>query len=273
MYVNSKTWVSIFLFYGAVCFMLGFFSYLVKTDKRSLPPVVQVPLNQARNGGPRNLMVESEKYLAKFFTRFNFDIADVLKTDSNIFNRPGKTNVSIPVSANSYPSKLVFCFPEACRSGAVWSLIARYRLDLKTSFAGVKEIPIKEDDDWEDKLAEIFDREQPLVLIGLNLTHPGFAQDRSSDSGCEREMAGANVHLYFTMAKQWQGVLLPQMIANFSDNLNFFTLGKHRLGDRDVFEIIWAETSADNITDLERNLESLLNTLEQAGKLQTTKKI
>lgn len=269
MYINSRSWIFLFLFYGAVGFLVGFFGYWLKTDKPQSTTTVRAPISQEQIGTSRNLMVESEEYFTKLLTRLNLAISDVPKTDTGIINNSGETNEAVPVSANTNPAKLVFCFPEGYHSGVFQSLIARYRFTVKTSFTGVKEISVREVEHWVIKLGEILNREQPQVLIGFNLTQDGLTRPGLPDSGCER----VNVHLYFAMADQWQGILLPQIIARFSGNLDSFTLEKRKSGDREVFEIIWTEATEEHFSGLERNLASLVKTLEQVPELRTARKI
>lgn len=263
MYINSRFWIFLFLFYGMVCFLMGFFGYWLKTDKPKSPASVQVPVDQELNGEQRNLMVESEEYLTKFLTKFNVNLSDVSKTEPSIINSR-KLNETLQVSAaSSTPASLVFCFPENYHTGALQPIIARSRFGLKTGFTGVKEIPMMEAGHWETKLGQIINWEQPPVLIGLNITRNEF-----SDCGG----AGVNIDLYLAMRDQWQGIILPQVIVEFSCNLNTFNLEKLNLDGKEVFKITWTEAT-EHLTGLERNMKYLIKTLEQIPELRTAKKI
>jgi hypothetical protein len=245
---------------------MGFFGYWLKTDNHQSLTTVQVPVKEPGGGQP-NLMVKSDEYLTKFLTRFNVNRSDNPKTEPITINNSRKPDEALPVLANNFtPAELVFCFPEGSHTGTLQSIIARYRSGLKTSFAGVKEIPVMEGENWEAKLGQIMNQEQqekPPVLIGLNLIQNAYSD--FSD-------AGVSIHFYLGLGEQGQGTLLPQVITRFSSNLNTFTLEKLNFDGREVFKITWNETT-EHLTGLERNMEFLIKTLEQILELRIAKKI
>lgn len=273
MYINSKSWIFLFLFYGTVCFLMGFLGYWMKANLPIPSTITHGPANQEPNRDDRNLMAESEKYLAKFLTRLNIPVSNDPKTEAGNMNSLGKTSETMPVSANFRLAGLVFCFPERYQTGEFRWLIARYRFNLKTSFAGVKEIPIMEAERWDVKLAQILDREQPSVLIGFNFPDPGLNRIGSADSGFEGEKSGGDIHMYLAMADQWQQILLPQIMAKFCGNLKSFSFEKLKLGNREVLKMVWTETTGKHWGILEQNMESIIKTLEQVPELRTAQKI
>lgn len=230
--------------------MMGFLGYLVPTGKNSPAHLVQALLPKIQNNKAQNLVAESEQYLTSLFAKLNFAISSSESID-NPASHPRKTNETVPVLANLSVVPLLFCFPESSGSETFNSIITHNRFNLKTYFSTVEEIPIKAaaTATWEAKLARVLMRQQPVVLIGVNLTDL-----RESDG---------NLHLYFSMPARWQNVFLPQIMNRVSTNLNTFRLKKQRLGTGEVFELIWKETTGDHLTNLDQNLTSIIQILGQ----------
>lgn len=273
MDLNSRHWVVLYLFFGAVFFFMGLGGYWLKTNGDPSLTVARMPVVHGKSNIQRNLMAESDEYLAKVLTRFNSSLANVSKYKPGI-DYSGKTNEAVPVWTNINPVKLVFCFPVGSDFGAAGPLIARFHKNLKTGFDGVQEIPIKTAESWKETIGKIMKREQPRFLIGINVTHPGltypgFAYLTRSNS----RKAGVNVHLYFAADEQWQPILLPRITAGFSSNPGPFTLMKRNLNGRDIYELLWAEEAGEGLAGLEQNLEFIIKSLREVFKRGAVKKI
>lgn len=257
IYVNSKFWVYLFCFCGVICFMMGLLGYLVQTGNGSPLHLVRVVRARARaaslpdvqNKGAHNLMVESEQYLAGLIAKLNCAISNLPEANDTSADHARKANETVPVLANLSVVPLLFCFPESSRSETFNSVITRNRFNLKTSFATVAEIPVKPAAIWEAKLARVLMRDQPVILIGVNLTDL-----RASD---------VNLHLYFSMPARWQSLFLPQVMTLVATNLNAFKFRKQRLGTGAIFELTWDEATSDHLIKLDRTLGSIIRILGQ----------
>jgi hypothetical protein len=237
---------------------MGFSGYWVKVHQPVSPQQeVQVATGPVHKRGPGHWVAQSDQYFSELLTQFNWTGSNIQRTATSNVVEPGKKDETVPVLAKASPVKLVFCFPGDYHTGALQSVISNYQFALKAKFNFVIDLPISQSLDWEDKLGDILNREQPKVFIGFNVNYHGFGRN------------GITVHLYIAMVDEWQRILMPQLIARVSSTMDDFSFAKRNLGGRDIYEIRWNETSGEYLYHLQQNLEMIVKLLEQVPELRT----
>ena len=261
-----RSWVFLYLFYGAVFFFMGLFGYwLTNNESQPAGTKQQIVENSELR---RNLMAQSEEYLAKIITKIQGSLSAVSVKEPGI-NNSIKTNELVPVWSGRKPVKFVACFPETSDFGIVEPFLSRFHKIIKSGFAVSKEIPIEPGEPWDRRLGQILECEQPGVLIGLNITRDRFSHFPCSDSG----KTGGDLHLYLAVDDHWQSIVLPRMIAAVSSQTTPFTLVKHNSGKWKLFEVVWTREPGEDLAGLFQNMDSVMKTLQEISEFGAVEKI
>jgi hypothetical protein len=243
MHVNSRNWIYLFLFYGLVCFGLGFLGFWGKRGNGSLTDKAPAPsyFNQ------HNPAAQSEKYVMDWL--------------AGLTANPRK-DTAVPVLANASSPALLFCFPENERSRAFRSFIEQRKSSFKHFFAKVDLIPISNRRNWEKVIAPVLDRDPQPILIGVNSTGVNLNATET----------GVNIHLYFSIPDQCRGSYLL-CVPKFSAVLNSFILEKQRSGNRELFRLAWEESPDRYLIKLDQIINILIEVLEQQQVVRQIKRI
>ncbi len=224
--INCKKWVLIFLFYGSVCFTLGFLGSLGHGDMA----FVSKKPTSAKINHP-DLVVQSEKYLTGL-------LADLIIRD--------REDAVIPAFGTISPMPFFFCHPEKTEEPSLKSLIQKISIHFKERFSDVDIVPIAANSNWERSIAHILEEEPQGVVMGMNLT------------GLSQETPRVNIHIYFCAPEN-----LPQVfLKKYSKRLNTFLLSKQSLKNRDLYILTWEDIRGEYINNLELCFNDLLELIE-----------
>jgi hypothetical protein len=232
IYINSKNWVYLFLFYGLVGFSLGFLGYLGK-ESRVL----------ARKGPASSYLSQMNRagQSEKFAMNWLMGLLKNLRTEKAI---PAFTQTACP--------ELIFCFPEIKGTQSLKAFITQKESGFKQIFATVNPIPLSIDQNWEKTIAPIINCDSRYILIGID------ADTINSDINKTKIMDS----FYFSVPNQYREIY-QLCFSRFSQAINSFTIEKQKFNQRDLFRITWEESGDTYLIQLGRMIDILIEVLEQ----------
>lgn len=256
MKIYAKSWVGIFLFYGAVCFGLGLLGFWMKHGEwGAFHRPAPVKYSEGKHMRYPNLMNESEQFVHRLWTGLNGAVSQGRNEEST--EHLWKADEAVPVI--SRPTLPVwFCFPDTGDAGNLGEVIVRIRSNLKAAFPNVKDVPIAGTDSWQRKLGFILNNQDNTgILFGMN-----------AGNGIFKLEPVTMIHLYLGIPVRWGRTFINQLTAEVFNSFDAVNLGKQRIGTREIFELEWPEPSTDDGNNLEQKVNLIIRILAQFQAMQ-----
>ncbi len=243
IYINPKNWIYLFLFYGLVCFILGFLGPMGKRGNSPMVPKTQEPTYSSQS----DPVAQTGKYALDWLA----ELVENLRNDNTI---PAFTNKAAP--------ELIFCFPEEECSGPLKTFIEQWKSSFEAVFSKVNPVPIAVSRDWEKVIAPVLDCDPRYILIGVNATI------------INSDITGTRIknNLYFSIPEQCQDVL-QNYFFKFSREIKSFILEKRSCDHRELFRLTWEDSFERYLNDFDRIINILIEVLEQQQVIRRIKRV